>query len=214
MKKQRTDENIEGLIPFTRWITPPNVPKRFTTQMYLYFLPLTQTSTAKNIASKSVIPVPTSDGGVEHTAALFAPCKTWLEQARRNEIILFPPQFYLMYLISPFLAPPTGSSPLSTVELKEQRDKVLEFLQGDGGDSKGVVWEDKVMSPIGLLTGKDGRSVLGLEKPGPELKGSGRAGDEKRVVLVRFGRGGPRDVDVRERVEVLEEERGNEVAKL
>ncbi|KAK3094296.1 hypothetical protein LTR53_019442, partial [Teratosphaeriaceae sp. CCFEE 6253] len=31
--------DIEGLIPFTRWVTPTNVPKRFTTQMYLYFLP-------------------------------------------------------------------------------------------------------------------------------------------------------------------------------
>lgn len=53
----------------------------------------------------------------------------------------------------------------------------------------------------------DGRSVLGLDKPGPELKGSGRGGDESRVVLVKFRKEGPRDVEVRGRAEVLREER-------
>lgn len=88
----------------------------------------------------------------------------------------------------------------------------MEFLKGDGGDGKGVQWGDKVMSPTGILMTREGRSVLGLERPGPELKGSGRGGDEKRVVLVRFGREGPRDVEVRERSEVLKEEK--EVANL
>lgn len=64
------------------------------------------------------------------------------------------------------------------------------------------------MSPTGVLMRKsDGRSVLGLDKPGRELQGSDRGGDENRVVLVRFGREGPRDVDVREKGEVFEEER-------
>lgn len=90
----------------------------------------------------------------------------------------------------------------------------MEFLKGDGGDGKGVQWGDKVMSPIGILMGKDGRSVLGLEKPGPELSGSGRGGDQKRVVLVRFSKAGPTDVEVRERREVLGEERQMDGAKL
>ncbi|TVY53520.1 putative nudix hydrolase, partial [Lachnellula suecica] len=150
-----------SLLPFTRWITPPNLSRRFTTQMYIYFLPLTQTS-AQNITSQSAIPTPTSDGGLEHTDALFAPCRTWLDQARRNDIILFPPQFYLMHLLSPFLSPPP-STPLSISELQAQRDGVMDFLQGDG-DGKGVRWADKVMSPIGLLMRKsDGRSVLALD---------------------------------------------------
>jgi hypothetical protein len=172
--------------------------------MYIYFLPLTQTS-AKNIKSEAVIPVPTSDGGVEHTAALFASCKHWLEQATRNDIILFPPQYYLMYLLSPFLD--ITSKSLSADELQKQRDSVVEFLKGDG-DGKGVLWADKVMSPVGLLMRKsDGRSVLALDKPGPELKDSGRRGDEKRVVLVKFSKEGPRDVEVRLRQDILEEEK-------
>jgi hypothetical protein len=197
-------ECIDSLLPFTRWITPTNVPKRFTTQMYIYFLPLAQIST-KNISSAAVIPVPTSDGGVEHTAALFASCQKWLDQARRNEIILFPPQFYLMWLLSPFLS--VSSVSLSTAELQKQRDGVLEFLNGDG-DGRGVKWADKVMSPVAiLLRGSDQRAVLALDKPGPELEGSGRGGDEKRVVLVKFSKEGPRNVDVRYKKDVLEEER-------
>lgn len=192
----------ESLMPFTRWVTPTNVPKRFTTQMYIYFLPLTQAS----VSSESVIPVPTSDGGLEHTAALFASCKEWLDQAMRNDIILFPPQFYLMSLLAPFLNV-SSSSNLSTKELQKQRDGVLEFLKGDG-DGKGVVWADKVMSPVGFLMRKsDGRSVLALDKPGPELKDSGRRGDEKRVVLVKFSKEGPRNVEVRLKKDVLDEEK-------
>lgn len=85
---------------------------------------------------------------------------------------------------------------------------MIEFLNGDGGDGSGVLWKDKCMSPTGLLMRKsDGRSVLGLEKPGLELEGSVRRGDGKRVVLVRFGKGGPRDVEVLEKGEVLDGER-------
>lgn len=83
---------------------------------------------------------------------------------------------------------------------------MVEFLRG-GGD---VRWAQKVMSPMGLLMRKsDGRSVLALDRPGVELEGSGRGGDGERVVLVRFTREGPRDVEVRWRREVLDEERGS-----
>lgn len=76
-------------------------------------------------------------------------------------------------------------------------------------------WADKVMSPVGIMMRKsDGKSVLGLDKPGPELKDSGRRGDEARVVLVKFGKDGPRSVEVRPRKEVLEEERAADSSKL
>ena len=84
---------------------------------------------------------------------------------------------------------------------------MLEFLSGDG-DGNGIKWADKCMSPVGLLMRKsDGRSVLALDKPGPELKDSGRRGDEKRVVLVKFSKEGPRNVEVRLRQDVLDEEK-------
>lgn len=109
-----------------------------------------------------------------------------------------------MYLLAPFLKP---SPDLTTAELQKQRDAVLEFLEGDG-DGNGVKWADKVMSPRWLLQRKsDGRAVLGLEKPGPELEGKERSGDMERVVLVKFGKEGPRDVEVRLREKGLKEGR-------
>lgn len=209
--------SADGLIPFTRWITPANIPKRYTTQMYIYFLPLNEVSSPSTSGSRpahtlpqsreEILPTPTPDGGIEHTAAVFAPLNTWLEQARRNEIILFPPQFYLLHLLAPYFQPSPSSNPLSRTGLQRQRDEALEFLKGDG-DGKGVLWRDKVISPTVLfLRKRDGRTVLGLDKPGLELKGSGRAGDSARVVLVRMGREGPRDLEVRVRKDLLDEER-------
>jgi hypothetical protein len=182
--------------------------------MYLVFLDLPKpNSSSKNAdlnlptTTKAIIPTPTPDGGVEHTAALFAPCSTWLAQARANEIILFPPQFYLMHLLAPFLPPPTPHHPLSTEELQKQRDAVTAFLQSSNSPSS-VPWSQKVMSPKSLFFRKsDGRSVLALDEPGQELEESGRGGDPDRVVLVRFSKEGPRDVEVRWRRDVLEEER-------
>jgi hypothetical protein len=182
--------------------------------MYLAFLDLPKSNSSSKTAdlnlpttSEAIIPAPTSDGGVEHTAALFAPCSTWLAQARANEIILFPPQFYLMHLLATFLSAPPPFQTFTTEELQKQRDAVMLFLQ-TSNSAGSVSWSHKVMSPSKLFIRKsDGRSVLALDKPGQELDGSGRSGDPERVVLVRFSKEGPRDVDVRWRREVLDEER-------
>ena len=81
-----------------------------------------------------------------------------------------------MHLLSPFLYP---TSPSEESELQAQREKVVEFLERKEGN--GIMWKDKVMSPSGFMVLKrDGRSVLSLEKPGPELMGSGRGGDAER----------------------------------
>ncbi|MCJ1403850.1 hypothetical protein MMC11_007073 [Xylographa trunciseda] len=200
--------DTEGLIPFTRWITPANLAKRYTTQMYIYFLPLRETpsDTATNTVhtdSEAMIANPTADGGIEHTTARFLPPSKWLDMSRAGEIILFPPQFFLLHLLAPFLSSGNQGESTSTDELARQRERVMDFVKS--GDPP---WTDKCMSPIGLLWTKgDGRAALGLDKPGLELKGSGRRGDEERVVLVEFGRGGPRRVEVAWRKDVLREER-------
>ncbi|GAB7344612.1 hypothetical protein MBLNU457_3101t1 [Dothideomycetes sp. NU457] len=219
--------DIDGLIPFTRWVTPTNVPKRFTTQMYVYMLPLS--NSAQNLPSAStttddsdaedegpevVIPNPTSDGGKEHTAARFLPPSTWLRLASSGRIIMFPPQFFLLHLVSRFLSPhnPSKSTPTpSHDELQEQRQKLRAFLKT--GDPS---WGEMCISPTQLALpggGKrsDGRVVLGLDKPGPELKGK-RRGESEHVVLVEFKKEGPRRVEVGLKKDVLKESR--EGAKL
>ncbi|KAF2006317.1 hypothetical protein P154DRAFT_529989 [Amniculicola lignicola CBS 123094] len=230
--------NTEGLIPFTRWITPPNVPKRFSTQMYIYFLPITSVSPTK--AQKSspstlpssdlaeedeiVIPNPTHDGGIEHTAARFLPPNKWIDLARQNRIILFPPQFFLTLLLAPYLCPSvTGpSSPIpSPSKLQMEREKLTHFLSAprmyDGAPE--VSFAEACISPIVLGKGEYGQkdqdgvgsgvdkhtAVLALDKPGKEVEamGQGRKGLREWVVTTKFKGEGPRDVDVRRREDVL-----------
>ena len=164
--------------------------------MYLYFLPLEQ---ADNASIR-----PTSDGGKENTAADFARAKHWLQKAQNGEIILFPPQYLLLHLAARFL---DESEPLPEQqgprkdEILSRRTRLRDFIMTDGSPP----WLDKYISPVGLGFKKDGRVVLGLDKPGRELEDSGLKGDVERVILVKFQKEGPRQVNVRSRREVLEE---------
>jgi 8-oxo-dGTP pyrophosphatase MutT (NUDIX family) len=193
------EPDVDGLLPFTRWVTPTNVPKRFSTQMYLYMLPL---EARGGVRKEVVVPTPTHDGGLEHTAATFDSISSWLEAAREGRIILFPPQYYLLSILSQFIKP--GED-----EFRGQREAVRRFLSttptGRDGDPTALIpWAEKVMSPTAMfMLPDDGRLVMGIDKPGPELKDSGRGGDKDRVMLVDFARDGPRRLEVRSREEVL-----------
>lgn len=187
--------------------------------MYIYMLPHSA-STGADAAENEII-VPTPDGGVEHTAAKFDDAWTWLYRADKGEIILFPPQYYLLYLVSQFCkaaAPsPAPGKGHGDAYFASQRRGLTDFLHraptavteaGRKQPSSEIPWAHKVMSPHNLFIREgDNRIVLGLDKPGPELKGTGRGGDWERVVLVKFTRDGPRKVEVRGREEVLREEK-------
>lgn len=215
---------VDDLVPFTRWVTPPNMPKRFTTQMYIYFMPLAESpgNTNGGPVDVDVVQTPTPDGGVEHTAATFADASEWLRRQRRGEIVLFPPQCYLLTLVAGVFAsvPPGSVGGDPEAGYAAQRRALVEFVRrtptseaaAEGGKglhpSALIPWSEKVMSPHTLfIRDSDDRIVLGIDKPGPELKGSGAGGDFERVVLVKFAKGGPRDVEVRGREEVLREEK-------
>ncbi|CAF9913282.1 MAG: hypothetical protein HETSPECPRED_001378 [Heterodermia speciosa] len=185
--------NTASLIPFTRWLTPINVPRqRFSTQMYIYFLPLSCSS--KPRAQNTI---PTSDGGVENTEAGFKPVAEWLRLFRANELILFPPQFYLLSLLAPFLH---ESSEIQT--LQAQRDALLSFVERkeDGEPS----WGEKSISPQPLFKLAQ-KMVFGLDQPGPELAATGRKGDGKRVITWIFKDGRPQELQVRWRADVERE---------
>ena len=209
--------DIEGLVPFTRWVTPTNVPRRFTTQMYIYFLP-TLSSTPLSDSSQAgseeevKIPMPTTDGGLEHTTARFLPASVWLRLGQENRIILFPPQFFLLHQVAQHLDGLSGPTaygsisrdPLPREELEARRKALLDFVKT--GEPP---WTEKVISPI-VVPPRDGakrpdnRSLLGLEKPGPELAGSGRVGEKDQCVLVHFRKEGPRHLAVISRQEALD----------
>ncbi|KAK3055435.1 hypothetical protein LTR09_003355 [Extremus antarcticus] len=209
--------DIDGLIPFTRWVTPTNVPKRFTTQMYLYFLPtLSSTPLSDSAAADSEeefkVPTPTTDGGLEHTTARFLPASAWLRLAQEGRIIMFPPQFFLLHHVAQHfdnLPNPTayGSisrETLSRDELESRRKALVEFVKT--GDPP---YTEKVISPIVLPARNgqkrdDNRSVLGLDKPGPELAGSGRSGVKDQCVLVNFRKEGPRQLAIISKQDALD----------
>jgi hypothetical protein len=233
--------DTESLIPFTRWVTPPNVPKRFSTQMYIYFLPLGSVSPTKKAAptgtppnsgieeeDELVIPNPTHDGGIEHTAARFLPPNKWLDLARQNRIILFPPQFFLTLMLAPYLSA-TVTSPSSPTpspsELQLEREKALDFISKPRTyDSQPEVsFAEACISPIVLGKGEYGdksqdgvggvdkyTAVLVLDRPGKEVdeQGLGRKGIREWVVTTKFKGEGPRDVDVRRREDVLGKGKG------
>lgn len=238
LAKWGAEPDTASLLPFTRWITPPNVAKRFSTQMYLYFLPLGSVSPTKHAAPAStppgsglaeedeiVIPNPTPDGGIEHTAARFLPPNKWIDLARSNRIILFPPQFFLTLLLAPYLSPTvtSPSSPIpSTAELAQERERLMDFLRKprmyDGKPE--VSFAEACISPVVLGKGQYGEreqdgvgqgvdrytAVLRLDYPGKEVEELGygrRSGIREWVVTTRFKGEGPRDVDVRRREDVL-----------
>lgn len=181
----------DGLVPFTRWVTPTAVPKRFTTQMYVYLMPLGSTAT----------PMPKHDGGLEHTAAEFASPGAWMERSQRGEIIVISPQTFLLSMLADFFK---GGDPAT------ERAALLSFLNTvptgpSGHATTQIAWKDKVISPTpsGLSTA-DGRMIIALDGPGPELQGQ-RAGDWDRVVVSRRERTGPSEARVCWRSEVWPE---------
>lgn len=217
----RSNIIADGLIPFTRWITPTTVPKRFTTQMYLYFLPLANDGSGPAGQDDDVvIPTPTHDGGLEHTAARFLPAPEWIKMAQSGEIILFPPQLFLLELVGQFLNPnqagPARNMPYSDAgkpdmaELQSRRARLREFVK-----TSDPPWGEKVICPVQMMRRKsDKRTVLALDKPGIELADSNCRGEYERVVLVSFSKEGPRNVEVRWRKDVLEEERASDASKI
>lgn len=193
--------HTEGLIPFTHWVTPANVPKRFTTQMYVYFVHLKETGNPSVRASADE---------VETMAPEYRTAKEWLSAAKTGEVILFPPQFFLLHLISQFLdlEPPNTQSgdvygKISAAEIVARRRKLYDFITTD----ENPPWKDKFISPMGKGQAADGRQILHLTNGSPELKDSELKGDESRVVLVAFQKGGPRQLEVRFAKDVFEEAR-------
>lgn len=181
--------------------------RRFTTQMYLYFLPLARepnSDIVEDIPTEqgSETQVPTSDGGVEVTEAQFLPASEWLRLARSKDIIVFPPQVLLLTLVAQFLdkAEPDGENPqsISPEESSRRRDELYQFAH-----SGTPPWTQKFISPQPIATYDDGRSILGLDSSGPELQATDKKGESDRVVLTRLSKEGPREVEIRWRHEVL-----------
>jgi hypothetical protein len=185
--------------------------------MYLYLLPVSSSPLASSFLT------PTPDGGVENTAALFASPHTFLSRAAAGEVILFPPQHYLLTLLTKFIPPPAAAA-AGAAEHQRQRDRLLDFIEtvptartkkGREHSTSHIPWAEKIMSPATLFVRQaDKRVVLGIDKPGPELKGSDRGGDWENVIMVRFTKAGPMEVEIKGREDAFNEERSQKASDM
>lgn len=201
--------DIDGLRAYTRWITPSSVPRRFSTQMYVYMLPLGETS----LADQGDYFIPRSDGGKEHNSASFKYAQEWIELAEKNKILLFPPQFYLISLLAPFIPKPEGK--LSRDELQKQRDKLVNFLENPSlDDDDNVPWAKKVISPTMEYSSRDGRVILLLDTSGPELNNA-KHGDASRFILMPVAQGSNEQIiEIKSRQELARYIADKNIAKL
>lgn len=167
-----------------------NVSKRFTTQMYVYFLPKDTAGAAKTDITAS------TDGGIEHVTLRFATATEWLRLARTGQVIMFPPQVYLLHLLAPLLDHGTHTD----LEADERAARM--FV------TSGIpLWSGMCICPVAIQDAdfegvKDGRVVLSLAHAGPEMGDRG-SGDAERVVLVDMSsRTGPSRLEIVERTSV------------
>ncbi|KAL2363682.1 hypothetical protein RJZ56_003389 [Blastomyces dermatitidis] len=167
--------------------------------MYLYFLPLSSESKSIIGSEESEVQAPTSDGGIEITEARFLPASEWLRLAKNGNAIMFPPQVFLLSFVAQFLERPgENATDVSKEESARRRSEFVDFVH-----SGSPPWTDKYISPVAIGQVPDGRNILTLDYVGPELQGSGKKGEPDRVVLVRFRKEGPREVEIRWRIEVV-----------
>ncbi|KAK6539262.1 hypothetical protein TWF694_009497 [Orbilia ellipsospora] len=164
LKANNLSANVESLIPYTTWITPPTMKKRYETRMFLTFLPL---STSSSEGIEETMNLPTSDGGAETVSAKFMTAEEILADARENKIILFPPQAYLVTRLLKFVT--DGS--LSVVQ---QREAIKEWIEAEGMGR--YVFEPR---PEGKT--KDGKRLI---------LGYGPRGDPNRKSVFKPGKSG------------------------
>jgi len=183
----------DSLVPFSHWITPIAFPKRFTTQIYIYFLPLLGAANGQVVEDltaeqESQVQEPTSDGGIEILEARFLPATEWLRLARMGEIIMLAPQVLLLTFVGHFLDQPESQLQASTT----RRSELLKFIY-----SGNPPWTCKYICPRPIGQVADGRGIFALDHAGPELEGSDKKGEPDRVVLYRATKEGPREVEIR-----------------
>lgn len=152
------------------------MPRRFETHMFLHLLP------PDPPAAAALAQHPTADGGIEALSTTFLAPSAALAAAARNELVLFPPQFYLLSMLLPYL-PADADAADAASELRRRR--LVRFAREGFGAL--------VMEPAPLRRLGGGRVVMGL----------GARGDRERAVVVELAaRGEPRGLRIVARGEV------------
>ncbi|KZT69794.1 hypothetical protein DAEQUDRAFT_726103 [Daedalea quercina L-15889] len=169
LSQHNLELDLSLLWPFTQWVTPPTLARRFHTQFYLAFLEDAPSSGFKSGRKQERLPTP--DGEQEVIAARFVHPQTALADARANKIALMPPQVYLLTTIADILA--------ENENAEAQQERLRDLSQG--------VFGRMVVQPRALPhRDEQGRTIFVYE--GDEARG-GSKGRLHRS-LARFERNG------------------------
>jgi 8-oxo-dGTP pyrophosphatase MutT (NUDIX family) len=137
--------------PFTTWITPPNLKRRYESQMFITTLP-------GWISEDDVV---AGDGGKEVVGAKWIAPREAMRMARDKEIVLFPPQMYLV-------------------------NHVAECLTEGGKDEeRQALWER--VREVGSYICEPRRE--GVTEDGAWVMGLGKRGDNSVNVLLEMPKG-------------------------
>jgi len=155
--------NEDGLLPFTTWITPKSMPKRFDNKFYLAFLD--EEHSTGHFSS------PSSDGQAETVSADFIHPRDALLSFQRKEILLYPPQFYLISAIN------------NCIQHANPKINLQMYSQMEG---------EAIFDPEPVGKASDGRSILALD--GDEAR-DGVIGSRNRMLLMTC-KGAPQSIEL------------------
>ncbi|ODV90800.1 hypothetical protein CANCADRAFT_2526 [Tortispora caseinolytica NRRL Y-17796] len=93
----------KALLPFSTWITPKNMPRRFRTTFFLAEIDeeVVDRHGAKVVDAEGLMPVPKSAEG-EATQLRWVTPTQLLQEFKDGKVILFPPQFYIAHYLAQF----------------------------------------------------------------------------------------------------------------
>ncbi|KAF5381066.1 hypothetical protein D9615_004108 [Tricholomella constricta] len=176
--------DTNSLLPFTQWITPVNVLRRFHTQFYVAFLPAAPSSGFSSGAKQDRIPKP--DGGQEVVSARFLHPEDALAEFREGKITFMPPQAYILQTLSDILQ--------GRESIPAQRERVQTLSRG--------LFGRMVINPLSFgAPDTKGRSILTYE--GDETRG-GSKGRLHRV-LIKAGKGGISEIKLQRNFDIFTE---------
>ncbi|KAI0053887.1 hypothetical protein FA95DRAFT_1578997 [Auriscalpium vulgare] len=182
--------DVDALLPFTQWVTPPTSPRRFHTHFFVAFLPAADAAGFSSGVLQHRLPTP--DGGQEVIAARFMHPAVALAEFRAHRIALMPPQYYLLATLADILDGDTARM--------DQHERVRRLSRSAFGKM--------VVSPRAqrASAGRSGHGVgpMVLTYEGDEVRG-GAKGRLHRCE-VHFGDGGvPTDIKLLRNFDIFTE---------
>ncbi|THV03524.1 hypothetical protein K435DRAFT_651163 [Dendrothele bispora CBS 962.96] len=177
--------DVDSLIPFTEWVTPPDYPRRFHTRFFVTFLPAASSTGFKSGDKRERIPKP--DGSQEVVTTRFLHPSVAFSENRASKITFMPPQIYILATIQDVFS--------TFPDRTTQHAKIRELSGG--------LFGKMVINPRKMDANANGRGDAVLTYEGDETRG-GKKGRLHRSE-VKVGKGGVSTVALRRNFDIFTE---------